>query len=65
MGRDQLADQHSLDLVARFHADHGGERRLHQLRLLIKVAVLQPQSFDDLISENVGEIVVVRTADRP
>ena len=65
MGRDQLADQHSLELVARFHADHGGERRLPQLRLLIRVAGLQPQSFDDLISENGGEIVVVGAADRP
>ena len=29
MDRDQLRDQHSLELVARLHADHGGERRLH------------------------------------
>jgi hypothetical protein len=54
MGRDQLADQHSLVLVARFHADHGGERRLHQLRLLINIAGLPPQRFNDRDSVKCG-----------
>jgi len=65
MGRDQLADQHSLELVARFHADHGGERRLPQLRLLSGVGLRAPQSVDDLTKEDVGEIVVVGAAHRP
>ena len=38
MGRDQLHDQHSLELVAGFHADHDGKHRLYLARLLIGIA---------------------------
>ena len=40
VARDQLRDQHSFELVARLHADHGGERRLYQALLLIGIAGL-------------------------
>jgi hypothetical protein len=65
MDRDQLPDQHSLVLVSRLHALHGSERRLPLLRALIGIGILQPQSGEDLMSEDVEEIVVVGAADRP
>ena len=37
MGHDQLHDQHSLEPVARLHADHDGEHRLYLARLLIGI----------------------------
>jgi hypothetical protein len=65
MGRDQLRDQHSLELVARFHADHDGRHRRYLARLLIGIAVPTPKGVSDLVNEHVGEIVVVGAADRP
>jgi hypothetical protein len=65
MGRDQLHDQHSLEPVARLHADHDGEHRRYLARLLIGIAVPAPKSASDLASEHAGEIVVVGAADRP
>src|SRR5216683_1957250 len=62
MAREQLPDQHALELVLRLHAHHGGERRPY---LLIEIGVLPPQSVNDLFSEDSAEIVVVGAADRP
>jgi hypothetical protein len=65
MARDQLHDQHSVEPVARFDPDHDCEHCLYLAPLLIGIAVAAPKSVGDLVNEQVGEIVVVRAADRP
>jgi hypothetical protein len=64
MARDQLRDQHSLDLVARLYANNSGERRLCLTPPLIEIVGLTPQNISDLINEEVGEIGTVGAADR-
>src|ERR1700730_7132015 len=64
MARDQLRDQHSLDLVARLYANNSGERRLCLTPPLIEIVGLTPQNKGDLINEEVGEIGTVGAADR-
>jgi hypothetical protein len=56
MARDQLRDQHSLDLVARLYANNSGERRLCLTLPLIEIIGLTPRNISDLINEEVGEI---------
>src|SRR5260370_27028509 len=65
MARDQLRDQHSLDLVTRLYANNSGERRLCLTPPLIEIVGLTPQNISDLINEEVGEIGTVGAADRP
>jgi hypothetical protein len=65
MARDQLRDQHSIEPVARFHADHDCDPCPYLARQLIGIAVAAPKSFDDLVNEHVGEIVILGAADRP
>ena len=65
MARDQLRDQHSLDLVARLYANNSGEHRLCLTPPLIEIAGLTPQNKSDLLNEEVGEIGTVGAADRP
>src|SRR5260370_24915450 len=65
MARDQLRDQHSLDLVARLYANNSGERRIRLTPPLIEIVGLTPQNISDLINDEGGEIGTARAADRP
>ena len=44
MARDQLRDQHSLDLVARLYANNSGEHRVCLTPPLIEIVGLTPQN---------------------
>jgi hypothetical protein len=55
MARDQLRDQHSLDLVARLYANNSGERRPCLTSPLIEIVGLTPQNKSDLINAPVTQ----------